>query len=178
MHRERGAYSGALGFIGYTGTADLGITIRTAVSHDGELTIGAGGAIVLDSDAAAEYDEMLLKAEATLRALPKARVPGSWTPRPGGRLDRWPPAQRAACRSRSCRGRPEPSRAGGPLMPRARPELSWPPPGARGASFGPVWCQVVRLTRAWPEGRSATKARRKAVSCPVSCVWARASMDR
>jgi para-aminobenzoate synthetase len=32
------------------------------------LTIGAGGAIVLDSDAQEEYEEMLLKAAASLRA--------------------------------------------------------------------------------------------------------------
>lgn len=35
-----------------------------------ELTVGTGGAIVLDSDTYAEYDEMLLKAGAPLRALP------------------------------------------------------------------------------------------------------------
>ncbi|SCE03922.1 para-aminobenzoate synthetase [Streptomyces sp. DfronAA-171] len=67
----RGVYSGAIGFVGYTGTADLSITIRTAVRHDGELTIGAGGAIVLDSDPEAEFEKMLLKAHTTLRALPK-----------------------------------------------------------------------------------------------------------
>ncbi|MFF7308510.1 aminodeoxychorismate synthase component I [Streptomyces sp. NPDC008137] len=65
----RGVYSGALGYFGCGGGADLSIVIRTAVFADGQTHLGAGGAIVLGSDPEAEYDEMLLKTAAPMRAL-------------------------------------------------------------------------------------------------------------
>lgn len=76
--RPRGIYSGALGFLSASGTADLSIVIRTAVVRDNALTIGAGGAIVLDSDPDDEYAEMLVKAAAALQAV----MPDGLTPRP------------------------------------------------------------------------------------------------
>jgi para-aminobenzoate synthetase len=67
--RARGVYSGTLGWIGLDGAADLAIVIRAAVTGGDTWEVGAGGGIVLDSDPVAEYEEMLLKATATLQAL-------------------------------------------------------------------------------------------------------------
>ena len=65
--RARGVYSGALGFVSADGSANLSIVIRTLVAHDeGTVTLAAGGAIVADSDPAAEYEEMLTKLRAAL----------------------------------------------------------------------------------------------------------------
>lgn len=65
--RARGVYSGALGFVSADGSANLSIVIRTLVAHDeGTVTLAAGGAVVADSDPAAEYEEMLTKLRAAL----------------------------------------------------------------------------------------------------------------
>jgi len=60
----RGVYSGAIGWFGRGGACDLSVAIRTIVLEAGRATIGAGGAIVVDSDAEEELAEMLLKAAA------------------------------------------------------------------------------------------------------------------
>jgi para-aminobenzoate synthetase len=67
--RARGVYSGAIGYFGLGGGCDLSVTIRTIVLDGAAATIGAGGAIVLQSDPEREYEEMLLKAAAPLRAI-------------------------------------------------------------------------------------------------------------
>ena len=66
-NHARGVYSGALGFVSADGSANLSIVIRTLVAHDdGTVTLAAGGAVVADSDPAAEYEEMLTKLRAAL----------------------------------------------------------------------------------------------------------------
>ncbi len=68
----RGVYSGAIGYFGIDGSVDLSIVIRTIVMRPGATTIGAGGAIVMQSDAEQEFDELLLKAGAPMRAIAQA----------------------------------------------------------------------------------------------------------
>ncbi len=75
----RGVYSGAIGYFGLDDTADLSIVIRTIVLRPGRTTIGAGGAIVMQSDLEDEFDEILLKARAPMAAIART-VTGSDSP--------------------------------------------------------------------------------------------------
>ncbi len=65
----RGPYCGSLFYVGYDGSCDSSILIRTFVCRHGWIACGVGGGIVADSDPAAEYEETLHKAAGMLRAL-------------------------------------------------------------------------------------------------------------
>ncbi len=75
----RGVYSGAIGYFGLDGVMDLSIVIRTIVLRPGRTTIGAGGAIVMQSDPEDEFDEILLKARAPMAAIART-ITGSDSP--------------------------------------------------------------------------------------------------
>jgi para-aminobenzoate synthetase component 1 len=65
----RGVYTGAIGRIGYDGSLDLNIAIRTMVVKDEVAYFHVGGGIVADSVPALEYEETLHKGAAMARVL-------------------------------------------------------------------------------------------------------------
>ncbi|RKE17923.1 anthranilate synthase component I family protein [Streptomyces sp. TLI_171] len=71
----RGLYSGAVGSFGVH-HADLYLTIRALVLHQGELHLQAGSGIVHDSDPAAEREECVAKLRAAARAAAVSLGPG------------------------------------------------------------------------------------------------------
>ena len=65
---KRGIYGGAVGYIGWNGTMDTAIAIRTAVIKDGMLHVQAGAGVVADSVPELEWKETNNKARALMRA--------------------------------------------------------------------------------------------------------------
>jgi para-aminobenzoate synthetase component 1 len=65
----RGPYCGSLGYIGFDGTADLSILIRTITAARGWWQFPVGGGVVAQSSPQREYEETWHKAEGLLRAI-------------------------------------------------------------------------------------------------------------
>ncbi len=75
---KRGPYGGAVGWLGWDGSLDSCITIRTIVCKDGMAHVQAGAGIVADSVAATEYEETQNKAAALFRAIEVAAGQDGW----------------------------------------------------------------------------------------------------
>lgn len=66
---SRDIYCGSIGYFSSHGRFDFNIAIRTMTAKDGKLTLGAGGGIVMDSEADSEYAECFTKIQAIEEAL-------------------------------------------------------------------------------------------------------------
>lgn len=67
-HR-RSIYCGSIGYVGFDGNLDSSIAIRTLLRYGEQLYAWAGGGIVADSEAEAEYQESLDKASKLLELM-------------------------------------------------------------------------------------------------------------
>lgn len=67
--QARGIYSGAIGYLGWQGSLDTAIAIRTAVIRSGKLQVQAGAGVVYDSNPGMEWEETLNKSRALLEAV-------------------------------------------------------------------------------------------------------------
>jgi aminodeoxychorismate synthase component I len=65
---RRGAYTGSMGYLSWSGDLDFNIVIRTLVRTNGKAYLQVGAGIVADSDPAREYEETIHKAQAFLSA--------------------------------------------------------------------------------------------------------------
>lgn len=66
---NRGPYGGAVGYFGFNGNLDMGITIRTIVIKGEKMYLQAGAGIVADSDPQRELEEVDNKIKGMVRAL-------------------------------------------------------------------------------------------------------------
>jgi anthranilate/para-aminobenzoate synthase component I len=65
----RGVYSGAFGYFGIDGAANIAMVIRSIVLSPQGASIGTGGGITSGSDPQAELEETWVKVSPLLRAL-------------------------------------------------------------------------------------------------------------
>ncbi len=68
-HARRGPYAGAVGYLGFSGSMDLAIAIRTLCQKGDMLYLQAGAGIVADSVPENEWEETLNKGRALMRAI-------------------------------------------------------------------------------------------------------------
>jgi anthranilate synthase len=83
----RAWYGGAVGLVGFDGSLNTGLTLRTIRIKDGTAEVRTGATLLYDSDPEAEEEETRLKASAFLDALRQPRgveaEPPTGPPRPG-----------------------------------------------------------------------------------------------
>lgn len=66
---KRGLYTGALGYISFTGDMDFNVLIRTLFLEKDTISFYVGGGIVADSNPSFEWEETWVKAKAMMEAL-------------------------------------------------------------------------------------------------------------
>ncbi|MGE0741880.1 MAG: aminodeoxychorismate synthase component I [Hyphomonadaceae bacterium] len=92
---ERGAYTGAIGWMSPDGGAEFNVAIRTLSVRGGRAELGVGSAVVYDSTAAKEWEECRIKSRFLVQASPSFELietmrfePGSGVVRLEGHLAR------------------------------------------------------------------------------------------
>lgn len=73
-NEARGAYAGAIGYLGFSGSLNTCITIRTIIFKHGKAFVQAGAGIVWDSVPEKEYEETVNKAKGMLKAIRAAEA--------------------------------------------------------------------------------------------------------
>ncbi|MED4607741.1 MULTISPECIES: anthranilate synthase component I [Paenibacillus] len=68
-NEARGAYAGAIGYLGFSGNLDTCITIRTIIFKNGKAYVQTGAGIVWDSVPESEYQETVNKAMGMLKSI-------------------------------------------------------------------------------------------------------------
>ncbi len=71
---RRSIYCGSIGYISADGNMDTSITIRTLLAHEGRILAWAGGGIVADSTADAEYQECFDKLSSIMPLLSNLKI--------------------------------------------------------------------------------------------------------